>query len=99
MNMEISKNLEGNTLRVALEGRLDTNTSPILATSLEEEKDYTDVVFDFAKLEYLSSSGLRLLFTCRKNLGGKEHVIVENANEIVREIFRVTGFNNQITLK
>lgn len=97
--MEISKKLEGNVLHVALEGRLDTNTSPLLAKSLDEENGYTDIVFDFAKLEYLSSSGLRLLFTCRKNLGGKEHVIVENSNEIILEIFRVTGFNNQVTLK
>lgn len=97
--MEISKKLEGGVLYVALVGRLDTNTSPILANSIEEESGYTDIVFDFGKLEYLSSSGLRLLFTCRKNLGGGEHVVVENANDVVREIFRVTGFERQITLK
>ena len=97
--MEIVKKLEGNVLQVALIGRLDTNTSPELGASLEQESGYTDVVFDFEKLEYLSSSGLRLLFTCRKNLGGAEHVIVKNANEVVREIFRVTGFDRQITLQ
>lgn len=97
--MEIEKKLEGGTLLVALTGRLDTNSSPILDASIGEETGYTDVVFDFAKLEYISSSGLRLLFSCRKNLGGKEHVIVRNANDIVREIFRVTGFGNQITLE
>ena len=97
--MEISKKLEGGVLYVTLVGRLDTNTSPILANSIEEESGYTDIVFDFGKLEYLSSSGLRLLFTCRKNLGGGQHVVVENANDVVREIFRVTGFERQITLK
>lgn len=97
--MEIVKQMEGATLRVALVGRLDTNTSPELSASLEQESGYTDIVFDFAKLEYLSSSGLRLLFTCRKNLGGGEHVVVENANDVVREIFRVTGFDRQVTLK
>lgn len=97
--MEIVKQMEGTTLRVALAGRLDTNTSPELSASLEQESGYTDIVFDFAKLEYLSSSGLRLLFTCRKNLGGGEHVVVENANDVVREIFRVTGFDRQVTLK
>ena len=97
--MEIEKKMEGATLHVTLTGRLDTNTSPELEASLAEEKGYADIVFDFAKLEYLSSSGLRLLFSCRKNLGGKEHVVVKNANEIVKEIFRVTGFSNQITLE
>jgi anti-sigma B factor antagonist len=97
--MEITKNMEGAVLHVALAGRLDTLTSNDLGTALEEESGFTDIIFDFAALEYLSSSGLRLLFTCRKNLGGKEHVIVENSNEIILEIFRVTGFNNQVTLK
>lgn len=97
--MEISKKLDGTTLNVALVGRLDTNSAPELNASLEQESGYTDIVFDFGKLDYLSSSGLRLLFSCRKQLGGAEHVIVENVNEVVREIFRVTGFDRQITLK
>ena len=97
--MEIEKKMEGSTLIVSLTGRLDTNTSPELDASLAAESGYADIVFDFAKLEYLSSSGLRLLFSCRKNLGGKEHVIVRNANDIIREIFRVTGFGAQITLE
>ena len=97
--MEIEKKLEGGTLLVTLAGRLDTNSSPDLDAAIAAESGYTDIVFDFAKLEYISSSGLRLLFSCRKNLGGKEHVVVKNANDIVREIFRVTGFGNQITLE
>ena len=97
--MEIAKKTEGTTLHVELIGRLDTNTSPALAESLAQESGYTDIVFDFAKLEYLSSAGIRLLFTCRKNLGGAEHVVIENCNEVIREIFRVTGFERQITIK
>lgn len=97
--MEISKKLEGKTLNVALVGRLDTTTSPELADALEAISGYEDIVFDFAKLDYLSSSGLRLLFTCRKKLGGPEHVVIENANEVVKEIFRVTGFGRQVTIK
>lgn len=97
--MEIAKKTEGTTLHVELIGRLDTNTSPALAESLEQESGYTDIVFDFAKLEYLSSAGIRLLFTCRKKLGGAEHVVIKNCNEVIREIFRVTGFERQITIK
>ena len=97
--MEIVKNMEGTTLKVQLIGRLDTNTSPALDESLGQESGFTDVDFDFEKLDYLSSAGIRLLFTCRKKLGGAEHVVVRNANEVIREIFRVTGFERQITLK
>ena len=97
--MEIVKNMEGTTLKVQLIGRLDTNTSPALDESLGQESGFTDVDFDLEKLDYLSSAGIRLLFTCRKKLGGAEHVVVRNANEVIREIFRVTGFERQITLK
>ena len=97
--MEITKNMEGAVLHVALAGRLDTLTSNDLGAALEEESGFTDIIFDFAALEYLSSSGLRLLFTYQKKLGGKEHVIVRNANAVVREIFRVTGFARQVTLE
>ena len=97
--MEITKNMEGAVLHVALAGRLDTLTSNDLGTALEEESGFTDIIFDFAAHEYLSSSGLRLLFTYQKKLGGKEHVIVRNANAVVREIFRVTGFARQVTLE
>ena len=97
--MEITKNMEGTVLHVALAGRLDTLTSNDLSTALEEESGFTDIIFDFAALEYLSSSGLRLLFTYQKKLGGKEHVIVRNANAVVREIFRVTAFARQVTLE
>ena len=97
--MEFEKKKEGSKLLVTLKGRLDTTTAPILSAALEEESDYTDIAFDFGELDYLSSSGLRLLFSCRKKLGGKEHVVVKNVNEVVAEIFRVTGFDKQITIE
>ena len=97
--MEFSKKLEGTTLNVALKGRLDTVTSVELSAGLEGESGFTDIHFDFNQLEYLSSSGLRLLFTYNRKLGGKEHVIVEGANAVVKEIFRATGFDRQVTLK
>jgi len=97
--MNIFKQKNGTTLEVKLEGRLDTVTSAELTASLEEEEGFTDIRFDFEKLEYLSSSGLRLLFAYRKKLGGKEHVILVNVNALVAEILRVTGFNQQVTIQ
>lgn len=97
--MEIVKTRNGDVLEVALSGRLDTITSEDLSQSLEQETGFTSIVFDFAALDYLSSSGLRLLFAYRKKLGGKENVIVKNVNPLIMEIFRVTGFGNQITLQ
>jgi len=97
--MEYTTKLEGATLTVAIDGRLDTINSNALSDALSKESGFTDIVFDFANVQYLSSSGIRLLFSYRKSLGGKDHVIVKNANAVVMEIFRVTGFDKQITLQ
>ena len=57
------------------------------------------IFFDFKELEYLSSSGLRLLFGCRKKLGGSDKVIVRNVNPLITEVMKVTGFDKQITIE
>lgn len=97
--MTIEKKKEGTTLCVALTGRLDTVTSGELDACLEAEKGFTDLILDFAALDYLSSSGLRLLFSQQRALGGKQHVILRNVNAVVREILRVTGFERQVTIE
>ena len=97
--MNIIKQQKDSVLEVRLEGRLDAVTSADLAASLQGERGYDDIVFDFEKLEYLSSSGLRILFAARKELGGKEHVVVKNVNPLVREILRISGFDKQVTIE
>ena len=52
--MTIQKNLQGTTLRVTLEGRLDTTTAPQLEAELKASLDgITELDLDFEKLEYL----------------------------------------------
>ena len=58
--MTIQKTVSGTTLTVALEGRLDTTTAPKLEEELRGSVDgVSRLVFDLAKLEYISSAGLR----------------------------------------
>ena len=97
--MNIAKTKEGTLLKVALEGRLDTITSEELSASLAGEEGFDSILFDFEKLEYLSSSGLRLLFAYRKKLGGKDKVILTHVNPLITEILRVTGFDQQVTIQ
>ena len=60
--MNINKTVNGKELTVALEGRLDTATSPALEAELKNSLEGVEkLVFDFASLEYLSSAGLRVL--------------------------------------
>ena len=60
--MKITKKQDGSALVVALEGRLDTTTAPELEAELKGSLDgITDLTLDMAKLDYISSAGLRVL--------------------------------------
>ena len=66
--MTFTSKTEGDKVTVSLEGRLDTNTSPALETELSEilKRGRLHLVLDFSKLEYISSSGLRVLLNAQK---------------------------------
>ncbi len=98
--MTITKNMNGTTLEIALEGRLDTMTAPELEAELKESMDGADsLVLDFSKLEYISSAGLRVLLSAHKAMSGKDGMKVTNVNEIVQEVFEVTGFADILTIE
>ena len=91
--MNISKKMNGTELVVTLEGRLDTTTSPNLEAELKQSMDGAEsLVMDVAALEYISSAGLRVLLSAHKAMSAKEGMKVTHVNEIVQEVFEVTGF-------
>ena len=91
--MTITKHLNGNQLTIALEGRLDTTTAPELEAELKASLDGADsLIFDLDKLEYISSAGLRVLLSAQKIMNKKRGMKVTRVNEIVQEVFEVTGF-------
>lgn len=98
--MTITKTLEGSTLAIALEGRLDTTTSPDLEETLAASLDgVTALVFDFAKLDYLSSAGLRVLLSAQKRMNKQGSMTLRNVNDTVKEVFEITGFADFLTIK
>ena len=98
--MTINKTQNGSTLTLALEGRLDTRTAPELEAELKKSMDGADsLVLDFAKLDYISSAGLRVLLSAHKAMAGKDGMKVINVNEIVQEVFDVTGFSDILTIE
>ena len=91
--MKITKTMNGTTLNIALEGRLDTTTAPELEQALKESLDSaTALTLDFSALDYISSAGLRVLLSAHKTMSKKGGMVVKNVNEIVSEVFDVTGF-------
>ena len=98
--LNINKNTEGKTLTVALEGRLDTTTAPQFETELKNALDDVELlVMDFEKLEYISSAGLRVLLSAQKIMNKQGEMKLIHVNDVINEIFDVTGFSDILNIE
>ncbi len=98
--MIITKTQEGNSLTVALEGRMDTNSAPQLKEALEEEMaSITELVIDLKKLAYTSSAGLRVLLSAQKTMNIKGGMAIRNVSEEIMEIFDMVGFTGLLNIE
>ena len=99
--MNITKSVNGTVLTVTISGRLDTSTAPSLETELKDSLNgITELVFDISGLDYISSAGLRVLLSALKAMNAQKGTMrVTGANEMIREIFDVTGFSDILILE
>jgi len=100
--LNVEKKLENRALFIALEGELDTLSSPDFEAELEPLLATADsLTLDFAKLEYISSAGLRVLLSAEQAMEekGAEQVKVVNMNDTIRNIFEITGFADILSLE
>ena len=98
--MTINKVKDGDALTLAIVGRLETTTAPALEAVIKAELDgITALTFDLSTLDYISSAGLRVLLAAQKKMNKQGTMKVTGANEIVMEIFDVTGFSDILTIE
>ena len=98
--MKITKNVNGNIANIALEGRLDTTTAPELEQEIKQSLDGVEaLVMDFAELTYISSAGLRVLLSAQKRMNNQGTMKVIHVNEMVKEVFEVTGFSDILNIE
>ena len=98
--MTIKKTKNENSLTITIEGRLETNTAPDLeAVTKNELGGVTELIFDFSNLEYISSAGLRVLLSAQKIMNKQGSMKIINANDIIREIFDITGFSDILSVE
>jgi anti-sigma B factor antagonist len=89
--MKIDFNKNGDNLTIKLEGRLDTTTAPELDKFLTENlMNVNELVIDCENLVYVSSAGLRVLLVAHKKMKGS--MKLTNVQELVMEVFEITGF-------
>lgn len=100
MSLNLNAEKKETELNYALEGRLDTTTAPLLEESLKENIDAVEkLVFDFEKLEYISSAGLRTLLSAQKTMNKQGEMVIKNVCESIMEVFDITGFTDILTIE
>ena len=82
---------------VTLAGEMDTAAAAIAEKPLQPLYDTNgkDVTIDCTDLEYIASSGLRILISILKGAkAGGSRVVLKNVNEDIMNVFQLTGFIN-----
>lgn len=88
----ISSKLNNKELTVLINGRIDSTNSPQIESeinSLLNITEFTSLIFDVEKLEYISSAGLRVILRIRKD---NPSLKIINASPVVYDVFDMTGF-------
>jgi anti-anti-sigma factor len=95
MNTEI-KEIDGKYV-VTLEGEMDTAAANEAEEVLKElyKNEGKEVVFECKDLDYIASSGLRILINILKVTMAKgSRVVLRNVNDDIKNVFKLTGFLN-----
>ena len=100
MSLEIKDELVGEIRVLALEGRLDTDTSADLELAVQDflQEGSSDFVIDLQGVGYVSSAGLRVLLALAKSLEGKGRLRLCALNQTVRQVFDVAGFTQLFSI-
>lgn len=84
-------------LVAVLDGQLDTAAAVEVEQQLQPlyENEDKDIVMDCEKLEYIASSGLRILLSILKRAKAHGHTVtLKSLNDDIKNVFKMTGFIN-----
>ena len=93
---------EHQNIVMVLEGRLDTGAAAQVKSDMQGlyDNEDRDIILDCEKLEYISSSGVRLFLALMKDAKTKgNHVIIANPSEELREVFVEVGFSSLFEIR
>jgi len=97
--LNIEKRMDGQELIVELEGRLDTLTAPQLEKAVSEDIEKAEsILFDFGKLEYISSAGLRVINAVDIEMSEKKGMTLKDVHGSVMDVLELTGLSNELKI-
>ena len=99
--MTMNNQLDGTSLTIAIEGRIDTQTAPQLEENIKSSIDgVTSLVLDFTQVGYISSAGLRAVLAAQNWMDAKGgSMVIRGAAKNIVGVFKVTGFDTFLTME
>ena len=99
--MEIKKIYEDeNTLKIGIEGRLDTMTAPELENFLKQEiGERKSLDLDLQDLEFMSWGGLRVVRAAERVMHRRGNMVLRNVREEVVDVFESSGWGDILTIQ
>ncbi len=98
--MKITKKEIGDVRIIYIDGKLDASNTPEAEEIILEyiNNKYDKVIINLEKTAYMSSSGLRIILKAAKKLKKTGTLRISNLNDIVEEIFHISGFNKILNI-
>lgn len=99
--MDILEQKIGNVNIISLSGRLDAYSANDLERKLDSliDADQVQLVVNFGRLEYISSSGLRVLLAALKKVRKQQGDIkLACLKPYIKEVFDIAGFTQLFTI-
>ena len=100
--MTVTKNTDGDSARLILDGRLDTNAANEFEKALTEvaTPNLKTLVIDMEGCSYMASSGLRVIANAQKFMDKVEgELTITNVCEDIMDIFDMTGLSELLAIE
>lgn len=96
VTMQIEKTMEGDIVVLNVSGQLTTATAAEFEKAVNEVLETeSNLVLDFANLDFLASSGLRVILSTQKKINTKDGaLVIRNVNKVVMDVFEMTGLRD-----
>lgn len=97
--MNFSRTIDGDKLILSPQGMIDTANAPAFEAEMETAVTATkNLELDFSQVEYISSSGLRVLLNAYKKKATIGKMTLTHVNETIMDVFKMTGFGKILTI-
>ncbi len=98
--MTVNALKDGTKLTITVEGKLGTTSAPELEKAVKDNiVGVAELIFDFAKLEYMASAGLRVLLSSAKVMKKQGSMKIINVTPPVMDVFTFTGMADVLDIE